>query len=132
MKVIVTALLLGSVLEQLQEGRVAPGTLQLRHPFKSHVAQFGLHATHSPSITLELSPEALLLVLKDFKKNPALHDWAIVGVLAFTARHFCCPGEHLMHSDILVVVSKKKVKASPGQLSAEIGSLGTQICPSKC
>lgn len=86
MNVVITELLVGSILEQLQAGRAAPSTLQLRHPFTSQVAQFGLQAAQSPSIMFVVVPAALL-VLKGFKKNPARHAWAIVGVVKFTARH---------------------------------------------
>jgi hypothetical protein len=88
-KVTVIELLVGSVLVQLQLGMAAPWTLQVRHPFASHVAQFGLHSTHSPSITLVLVPATVVLVLKGFKKNPALQAKAIVGLFKPVARHFC-------------------------------------------
>jgi hypothetical protein len=69
----VTELLEGSILEQLQLGMAAPATKQVKQPLASQVAQFGLQATHSPSITLVLIPEALVVVvLNGFKKNPAL------------------------------------------------------------
>lgn len=87
MKLTVTELLVGSVLVQLQLGTVAPWTLQVRQPFASHVAQFGLHSTHSPSITLVLVPATVVLVLKGFKKNPALQDRAIVRLFNPVALH---------------------------------------------
>lgn len=62
-------------MEQLQLGMAAPATKQVKQPLASHVAQFGLQATHVPSITLVLVPEALVVVevaLNGFKKNPAL------------------------------------------------------------